>query len=109
MAVYSPYATPTAFKLQTDGRTYTAYSGEKQGTAPSDTAVTMIDIAGTSIDKDLFVRVNMGALWPAMGAEAGFVVYYDGITIYKNVVTVAINGGTKMDIELILPRVIARD
>jgi len=104
MAIVSPYATPSGFKLNTDGRTYTAYSGEVAGAAPNVTAVTMIDIAGTSIDKDLFVRINMGAIWPSIGAEAGFVVYYDNITIYKNIITVAINGGTKMDIELILPR-----
>jgi len=102
MAIISPYATPTSFTMQADGRTQTAYSGEISG-APSDTEITAIDVSGKAIGEPLYCRINMGADWASMGATGGFIVYFNALKMFQTNQTIAISGGIDPRITLLIP------
>ncbi|HIA02766.1 MAG TPA: hypothetical protein EYN66_12800 [Myxococcales bacterium] len=104
MAIISAFATPSSFTLQSDGRTQTAYSGERAGTAPSDTEITMLEIAAQGIPETLFCRIKTGANFAAMGATFGIRIYFDAIRIYESVETLGLTGGLPPEIEIVIPR-----
>jgi len=103
MAIVNTFASPTGFTLHADGRTQTSYSGERSGN-PSDTEITAIEIAGTSIPETLMSKIMMGADFAAMGATAGFIVYFNGLKFFATNQTIAISGGIVPEITLVIPR-----
>jgi len=103
MAIISPFATPTSFTMHADGRTQTAYSGERSG-APSDTELTAIQIDGRSIPETLYAKIQMGADWATLGATGGFIVYFNNLKLYSTNQTIAISGGIDPSISMVIPR-----
>jgi len=104
MAIISRFATPSSFTLQADGRTFTAYSGERAGSGPSVTEVTMLEIAGTAIPETLLVKTLTGCNFGAMGASFGIRIYFDAIRIYETSQVLGLTGGLPLEVDIVIPR-----
>jgi len=81
MAIISPFATPSSFTLQADGRTQTSYSGTISSTNPTDTEITAIEIGAQGIPETLYCKIQMSADWGNFGATGGFTVYLNNLKI----------------------------